>query len=310
MDDRACFHCGLPISGDAEFALELDGVLRRLCCAGCVAVAELIRSSGLDQYYLYREVPAPSLRDQVLPNADELALYDRPSLQKIFVRREGDQLRRITLAIEGMRCAACVWLIEQHLRRQSGVVDIAVILTSQRAELAWNADATRLSQLLGSLARIGYRAYPYRPELQAAARDEEYRDALKRLAVAGFGMMQVMMFAVGLYAGAIQGIAENYRDFLRWFSAIMTAPVVGYAALPFFSRAWRDLRQWRAGMDVPIALAIGGTYAVSLAAAALRSGDVYFESIAMFVFLILLGRFLEMRARHRVASQPNCGCGP
>ncbi|HVM95668.1 MAG TPA: cation-translocating P-type ATPase, partial [Candidatus Acidoferrales bacterium] len=210
---------------------------------------------------------------------------------------------RITLAIEGMRCAACVWLIEQHLRRQTGVVDIAVSLTSQRAELAWNEDATRLSELLGALTRIGYRAYPYRPEAQTAARAAEQRDALKRLAVAGFGMMQVMMFAVGLYAGSIQGIADNYRDFLRWFSAIMTAPVVGYSALPFFNRAWRDLRQGRAGMDVPIALAVAGTYGASLVAAAAHRGDVYFESIAMFVFLILLGRFLEMRVRHRAASE-------
>ncbi|MBI3782965.1 MAG: heavy metal translocating P-type ATPase [Deltaproteobacteria bacterium] len=297
---ETCFHCSLPIPAGSRFGVTLDGVFRQMCCPGCVAVAEIILSTGLDQYYRYRNEPAPSLRDQTLPDAEELARYDRPALQKIFVRREGE-LRFITLAIDGLRCAACVWLIEQHLRRQNGVVDIAVSLTAQRAELTWNEAATRLSTVLGALARIGYRAYPYQPALQESARQAEHRDALKRLAVAGLGMMQVMMFAVGLYAGAIQGIADNYRDFFRWVSAIMCAPVVGYAALPFFSGAWRDLRRLRAGMDVPIALAIGGTYAASLAAAATRRGDVYFESIAMFVFLILLGRFLEMRGRHRAA---------
>ncbi len=299
MNDDACFHCSLPIPAGSEFVATIDDAPRRMCCPGCVAVAELIQASGLDQYYRYRDLPAPSLRDQVIPDAHELARYDGPALQKIFVREDADGVRHVTLAIEGIRCAACVWLIEQHLRRQPGVADIAVSLSAERAELAWNADATHLSTIVGSLGRIGYRAYPYRPELQEAARHAEQKDALKRLAVAGLGMMQVMMFAVGLYAGAIQGIADDHRDFLRWVSAIMSAPVVGYAALPFFVGAWRDVRRWRAGMDVPIALAVGGTYAASLAAAVLRRGDVYFESVSMFVFLILLGRFFEMRGRHR-----------
>jgi Cu2+-exporting ATPase len=299
----ACFHCGLPVPPGTRFHLEIDGAERAMCCPGCVAVAELILGTGLTAYYRYREQPAANPEFARSTALDELQRYDLPAVQRTFVHSGEGAVRHATLAMNGMRCAACVWLIERHLRRQPGVTDIVINLGSERAQLSWRDGETRLSTLLREIARLGYGAHPYRPDWQEAARHEEFRAALRRLAVAGIGAMQVMMFAAALYAGALQGMAQSYREFLRIVSALVATPVIVYAARPFFLSAWRDLRNRRLGMDVPVALAIASAYAASLAATTLRMGEVYFDSACMFVFLLSLGRFLEMRARHRAADR-------
>ncbi|MBX3023919.1 cadmium-translocating P-type ATPase [bacterium] len=297
-----CFHCGLPIPAGVDCHAVVDGAARAMCCPGCAAVAELIVASGLADYYRYRQAPGGSLAEHSADAVRELLRYDQPALQRGVVREDGAGGRRVTLALSGLRCAACAWLIERHLERQPGVLAMHVNLASERAELCWREDETRLSTLLAAIDRLGYGAQPYRPDRQEAARREEYRAALRRLALAGLGAMQVMMFAVGLYAGAWQDIAPAYRDYLRLVSALVTAPIVAYAARPFFAGAWRDLRNRRVGMDVPVALAIAIAFVASLVATALRRGEVYFDSVCMFVFLLSLARFLEMRARHRAQA--------
>lgn len=297
-----CYHCALPIPPGTSFAATIGGTARAMCCPGCVAVAELIAASGLDAYYRFRERPADTPAVPSPERTAELARYDHPSLQRTFVRRDGDGMLRCTLSLDGVRCGACVWLIEEALRRRPGVRDVAVNAVSARAEIAWDGGATRLSAILAELARLGYEARPYRPDWEEQARRDEYHAALRRLGLAGLGAMQVMMYAVALYAGALEGMSDVYRDLLRWVSGIVAAPVVVVAGRPFFSNAWRDLRQGRIGMDVPVALAIGLTFAASLVAAWLGTGDVYFESVCMFVFLLALGRFIEMRTRHRAAT--------
>ena len=296
-----CFHCGLPVPPGRRLEATVDGLPRAMCCPGCVAAAELIAASGLGAYYRYREMPGATPEPVDARLAGELARWDAPAVQRTLVRREGG-LCLATLAVEGMRCGACVWLLEQRLRQVPGVSHISVNLATARAEVAWQDRSTGLAALLAEFHRLGYRARPYRPEWAEAARQAEYRSALWRLAVAGLGAMQVMMYAVGLYAGAVQGMEERYRDFLRWTSGLVAAPVLVVAGGPFFANAWRDLRNRRIGMDVPVALALALTFGASLLAAGLHVGEVYFESICMFVFLLSLGRFVEMRARHRSAA--------
>ena len=298
----ACFHCGLPVPAGTRFRALVDGAERSMCCPGCVAAAELITASGLGAYYRYREAPGATPEPLGPAARAELERWDAPALQRSFVRREDGGVCRVTLAVEGMRCGACVWLLEGRLRRVPGVREIAVNLAAARAELAWDEHATTLGTVLGELMRLGYRGRPYRPDWEEDARQAEYRAALWRLAVAGLGAMQVMMYAVGLYAGAVQGMEERYRDFLRWVSGIVSAPVLVIAGGPFFTNAWRDLRNRRIGMDVPVALALALTFAASVVAAWLHTGEVYFESVCMFVFLLSLGRFVEMRTRHQAAA--------
>ncbi len=297
-----CFHCGLPIPDGVDCQAQIDGLARAMCCPGCAAVAELIVATGLGDYYRYREAPAGAAERTTVAAVAELLRYDQPALQRGVVRDDGERGRRVTLALRGLRCAACAWLIERHLTRQPGVVSVHVNLAHERAELAWREGETRLSTLLTEIARLGYAAQPYQPDQQEQARRDEYRAALGRLALAGLGAMQVMMFAVGLYAGALQDMAPAHRDYLRMVSALVTMPIVAWAARPFFAAAARDLRNRRLGMDVPVALAIAIAFVASLVATALRSGEVYFDSVCMFVFLLSLGRFVEMRARHRAAA--------
>jgi len=297
-----CFHCALPIPAGADLHATIGGTRRAMCCPGCVAVAEIIAASGLDAYYRFRELPAGTPEEPTPARAAELARYDHPALQRTFVRTGPDGLQRCTLSVDGIRCGACVWLIEEALRRRPGIRDVAVNAASARAEIAWDAETIRLGAILEELARLGYTARPYRPDWEEAARHAEFRAALWRLGLAGLGAMQVMMYAVALYAGALEGMADVYRDLLRWVSGIVAAPVVVIAGRPFFANAWRDLRQGRIGMDGPVALAIGLTFAASLVASRLGGGEVYFESVCMFVFLLTLGRFIEMRTRHRAAT--------
>ena len=270
-----------------------------MCCAGCAAAAEVIERTGLGAYYRLRDAPGSNPRDLSPVDSAAFEVFDHPDLQREFVATVAGDGRMATLALEGITCAACAWLIERHLGRLSGVRSVAVNPTSHRAQISWTADAVRLSQLLAAVAQIGYRAHPYRPDEQELLLQRETRSALRRLGVAGLGTMQVMMFAVALYAGAFQGIEREYRELLRWVSFVVASAVVFYSARPFFVSAWRDLRGRRAGMDVPVALAIGGAYAASGWATLRQTGEVYFESVCMFTFFLLLGRFLEMRARQR-----------
>lgn len=296
-----CFHCGLPVPSGQPYRATIGGEEHAVCCLGCAAAVDLIAQCGLSAYYRYRE--QPGARPEPLGPAvrAELARWDAPAVQRTFVRRDGG-LCSATLAVEGMRCGACAWLLEARLRPLPGVAYFAVNLATARAELRWDEERTSLGALLAEFYRLGYRARPYRPEWQEEARRLEYRAALWRLGVAGLGAMQVMMYAVGLYAGALQGMEERYRDFLRWASGLVAAPVLVIAGGPFFRQAWRDLRTRRAGMDVPVAVALGLTFAASVCAAWSGAGEVYFESVCMFVFLLSLGRFVEMRVRHRAAG--------
>jgi len=296
-----CFHCGLPILPGVTLHATIDGEPRAMCCVGCVAVAELIAGQGLTAYYRFRDAPAANPAAAVAA-VEDLLRYDQPAIQNTFLRRGDGDASVATLSIEGMRCAACVWLLERHLRACPGVAQASVNLGAERAEVSWHGDQTKLSALLAAIASLGYVARPYRPDWQEQARRDEYRAALRRLVVAGLGAMQVMMYAVGLYAGALEGMAEEHRLLLRVVSGLVATPVLFYSARPFFSGAWRDLRNRRLGMDVPVAVALAIAYASSVYATATRSGEVYFDSVAMFVFFLSMGRFVEMRARQRAAA--------
>ncbi len=237
-----------------------------------------------------------------LPHPEQLAVYDHPSLQKRFIETRSDGVCEASLVLEGLHCGGCVRRCEQGLKRQPGVLEFDVNLTTRRARVVWDPQRVRLSELLTRLTDIGYAAWPYDPRQQEQRLRRERNRALTRIAVAGFGMMQVMMIAVALYAGVYQDMDTATRDFLRWISLIIATPVVFYSAVPFFLNAWKGLRQGQLVMDLPVAIAVGSGYLVSCWVTVYGGHEVYFDSIVMFPFLLLLGRFLEMNARHRAAA--------
>ena len=194
--------------------------------------------------------------------------------------------------IEGITCAACVWLLENHIKNISGVEKVHVNLTNHRARITWNTESTKLSTILAEIYRIGYQAHPYHPDKEEQLLEQETKRATRRLGIAGIGMMQTMMMAVALYGGALQGIENQYVTFIRWASLLIATPVVLYAARPFFQAAFRDLKTRHLTMDVPVSLAVGGAYLASVWATVTNTGEVYFDSVTMFTFFLLIGRFL------------------
>ncbi len=301
MTAGGCWHCGEPLPASDVPHARVAGTSHPVCCQGCRAAAEWIDQLGLADYYRLRSAPA-----QRAPDAAEAArtgtLWARPALERHVIRTLGGGTREAIVLIEGLRCAACVWLIERALAALPGVVSTQVSAAARRARIVWDASRCSLATILETLVHAGYRPLP----LDAAALDDsrrrEQRTALKQLLVAGFGSMQAMMYASGLYFGAFDGIDTTTRDLLRWIGLLVATPVVFYAARPFFAGALRTLRARHLGMDVPVAIAIALIFAASVIEAWRGGAEVYFDSVSMFVFFLLTGRYLEMRARHRAGD--------
>ena len=301
MTDRDCYHCGLPVPADIRIEVPVLGKRRSMCCAGCEAVARSIIDSGLEDYYRHRDSMPESQREAIPDELVDLGLFDSPDFQASFVSEPEPHQKEAALLLEGITCAACVWLNEQHVARQPGVLAVHINYSTRRARVRWDTRLTRLSEILAAIQAIGYRAYPYDPQRGDALASKERRSALWRLFVAGFGAMQVMMYALPEYVAGEGEMATDMSALLRWASLVLTVPVVFYSAAPFFRQAWRDLRQWRLGMDVPVSMGVGVAFGASLWAVVSGSGQVYFDSVAMFVFFLLCGRFLEMLARQKAA---------
>lgn len=294
-----CYHCGLPIPEGIELDVQINDQPRAMCCEGCRAVAEAIVANGLEAYYLNRDAMPESPREARPEILDSLALYDQAEFQKTFVRALGVGEQEASLVLEGITCAACVWLNEQHVARLPGVLAVEVNYTTRRARIRWDERRVALSQILKAIADIGYRAHPFDPARQEAVAQKERRAMLWRLAVSGLGMMQVMMYAYPTYIANDGDLAPDIEALLRWSSLLLTLPVIFYACGPFFRNAWRDIKFRRVGMDTPVALGIGAAFVASVWATIVNHGHVYYDSINMFVFFLLGGRYLELLARQK-----------
>ena len=295
-----CFHCGEPIPRGLDIHARIAGRDEPVCCHGCKAVAEFITGAGLGDYYRYRDTA--STRADEPPRPDRWAAYDRPELVERLTRAEPDGARSITVLLEGLRCAACSWLADKALSLQSGVLDVSVNPATARARLVWDPGKVRLGDLLRVLEHVGLRPHPLAGEHSEQVALLERRSALKRLAVAGFGNMQVMMFAVPLYFGEARGMDADMREYMRLVSMLVSIPVALYAGWPFYQGAWHALRARSVSMDVPVSIGIVLAFVASVWNALTGRGEVYFDSVTMFVFFLGLGRYVEMIARHRAGS--------
>lgn len=298
----SCFHCGQPVPENVNFPISVKGVNHPTCCAGCQAVAQTIVDSGLGDYYTHRQ--ATSARAEPLPAEllEQIRLYDNVEIQQSFVLSEPGAIREAALILEGITCAACVWLNEQHIGHLPGVLSVDINYTSHRARVRWDNNRIQLSQILEAIAAIGYRAHPFDAARQEQLAHKERKAALLRIYLAGFSMMQVMMYAVPAYLADKDSITPDIENLLRWASLLLTLPVVCYSSLPFYKGSWRDLQAGRVGMDVPVALGVLAAFFASVWATLAHSGEVYFDSVSMFVFLLLGGRYLEMLARRKAGS--------
>ena len=301
LDVGHCFHCGDPLPEHAHYRAHIGGVAQPVCCPGCAAVAEAIEGAGLTAYYARRTAPARrgARTESVL--ADGLGVLDSEVYQRSVVQTRPDGSREVSLLLDGVSCAACIWLIERRLQSLRGVQQAAVNFSNQRAYVRWDEAAIHLSAIVAAIQAIGYDAEPYDARRSDTKRRNDNRLSLWRLFVAGFGMMQVMMYAVPAYLA--QGdMSADIEALMRWASFALTLPVVFFSAVPFFVNARRDLKAHTVGMDVPVALGILVAFAASVQATIQGTGEVYFDSITMFVFLLLAARHLESTLRLRAGE--------
>ncbi|MBT8127693.1 MAG: cadmium-translocating P-type ATPase [Gammaproteobacteria bacterium] len=296
--EPSCFHCGLPVPRGLDLSVEINGKPQPMCCHGCEAVAQAIVDSGMESYYNYRTENAAKAREVVPAFLEQLKAYDNPVVQKRFVHQQ-DNLSEVSLILEGIVCAACVWLNERHLSSLPGVAEVNINYSNHRAHVRWDDSKISLSDILESISRIGYLAHPYDPDRQQRIIEKERKAQLRRIGLSGVLGMQVMILAVALYTGEWWGIDEAFRGFFRWTSLLLTIPVLLFASRIFFTAAWRDLKQKRAGMDVPVSLGIAIAFTASVAHTVTASGDIYFDSVVMFTFFLLSARYFEMTARKR-----------
>ncbi len=303
----SCFHCGLPASDtEAVGRMEVLGESRQFCCPGCYHVCRTIVEAGLADYYRYRADAAGRTTNAAIPDLlQQLEIYDRAEIQKGFVHC-GGTWKEASLLLEDIRCPACLWLNERHLRRREGVLDVHIDGSTQRMRVRWDPQATRLSEILAAIAAIGYVAHPYDASHSEKLLAVRRRRSVERLLFAAVVGMMVMHFSIGSYVMGqpdAQGKLPLWVQVGRYTSLLATAALLVYPAQDFWAGAWRDLQNRRLGMDVPIALGLAMAFLSSGYATFTGRGDVYFDSIAMFVALVLLARHWETRGRTQAAER-------
>ncbi|WDZ97563.1 heavy metal translocating P-type ATPase [Herbaspirillum sp. WKF16] len=294
---RLCFHCGQPVPAGERLSLRIGNAARDMCCVGCQSVAQLIVDSGCEDFYLRRSAPSARVDpEQLLP--PELALADLPA----GADGEGDDAaQELVLSVDGLRCSACVWLIEKYLARQRGVRMAELNVANGRLHIRRDPALCSTSSILRGLRGLGYTAYPFDPLRQGEQARRASRRLFRQLFIAGLSMMQVMMYAVPVYMSP-DGIEPDMMALMRWASLFLTLPAVCYSALPFFSGAWAGLRARAPGMDLPVAIGIGAAFIASAVATWRGEGEIWFDSVSMFIFLLLASRYLEAAARRKSAA--------
>ncbi len=285
--EALCAHCGLPAA-----------LGRRFCCPGCAAAYDIIQGLGLGRYYRQRVLLAGARPPKPEP-------AERWDLGRHVVSR-ADGTQELTLAVDGLLCGACVWLIEQVLAQEPNVLAGRVNMTTRRLRLAWRGTPEDADRLVARVEALGYRLVPFDTSALAAAQDRTGRTLLRSLAVAGFAAGNVMLISIGVWAGQRGGVADRIGPatvgLLHWVSALIAMPAIAYAGRPFFASALAALRQRRTNMDVPITLGVTLVTGMSLAETISGGAHTYFDSAITLLFFLLVGRVLDHRARGRARA--------
>jgi len=264
-------------------------------------VCRVIHESGLAGFYERLHKREASIAPPPDAPAD-IDQYDLPEVQQEFVRHLSDGSSEAQLMVDGIHCAACVWLIEKALGGMPGIARAEVNLVHHRLLLQWHPSQLALSAILKRLAATGYAAVPFSPDNAEGRLKEHNRKLLFRMGFAGFGAMNIMWISIALYAGGFSGISPQDRHFFQWVSCAIATPVLLYSGGPILLSAWRGLYRGLLGMDLPIAIGALVTYGYSLWQTLHGGQHVYFDTVVSFLFVILIGRYLEALARRNASS--------
>ena len=276
-----CKHCQNKITDDLS---------EEFCCKGCKIAYEIINKIGLSSYYSLRKID-PQTRKLKPEEAEKINIAE-------FVNVENG-VNSIFLAIDGLHCAACVWLIESILKKQEKVLLARINLSKKYLLLKWLGSKEEGNYLINLIHEIGYKLFPFDEKIIREEEKKYNNELLKCLAVAGFGAGNVMLFSFILWFSDLQKIGAATIDFMHFFSALIALPVIIYAARPFFYSAFRALKLRAMNMDLAISMAIFLACAVSLLESFRGAKIVYFDSAVMLVFFLLIGRYLDFKARKK-----------
>lgn len=313
-ESAGCFHCNepLPVQNPRSFKADISGQTQYFCCPACKAVAQTIHNLGLGQYYGQRNDKAPlpaSIAERSAPQ--DFSDRDIPENSAQFMVDADTGQQEARLFVPDIHCASCCWLIEQHLSRLPGAQQVQSRLDNHKLIVRWQKNTLKPSDIFAALAQIGYSAMPWQPTRQQKHTEQQQQQLLRRLGVAGILAMQIHMIAMGDYFGA----DDSMQHWLNSVALLLSLPLWFYCADPFFRNVWRNLNNLRNGlragsvhhltasMDLPVVLAIFSAAIVSVMAVIRQTDELYFDSIAMFVFLLLGARYLETRGRARMAVQ-------
>ncbi|HEX6986446.1 MAG TPA: heavy metal translocating P-type ATPase metal-binding domain-containing protein, partial [Planctomycetaceae bacterium] len=280
-EETLCTHCGLPVPA----GLIDDLAAEQFCCAGCRTAFEIIHDGGLADYYAIRDRCSVE-RPETPTVTGEAAQFDDPEFVARHVTPDADGRSRVRLGLTGLHCAACVWLVERLPRLVPGVTDVRVNLVRSTVELTWDAARVRLSEIAGVLERLGYRAHPL-DEGATDARDAETRRQLLRLAVAGACAGNAMLIAFALYAGMFSAMAPEYVLLFRATGTMIGLVAIVWPGAVFFRGAWNALRLRTPHIDVPVSLGLGAGGLAGAVNVVTGRGEVYFDTLALLVFLLL-----------------------
>ena len=295
--DASCFHCGEALPAHAT-TVDIEGAPRAMCCQGCGAAARWIRDAGLGDFYRLRSADGA----RVATDAGDFLSWDRADVQSghVVATAQGSE---ITVVVEGMRCAACAWLIDRALVREAGVIEVGANAVTGRVRLTWDPARTPLSRVLARLASLGYRPHLAQGEAAERERRRERNRMIARLGVAALGATQAMMFAEALYLDTAGQMSVPTRDFFRWVTFLVSTPVVFFSGWPFIAGMASELRHRRPGMDTLVATSVLLAYFASLLETLRGGAHVWFDAAVMFVLFLLAARFLEQMARRQASAR-------
>jgi len=277
--------------------IEDDG--HYFCCNGCQGVFHLLSEQGLDGFYSKlgsEKLAPPSQQYEDSSNFDTPAFYER------FVKESEDGFSEVSLIIEGIHCAACVWLNEKALINMDGVIATNINYTNNKAKIVWDDDVVKLSKIIDMIRAIGYNAYPYDASLQEEKANKERKDYYLRIAVAVFATMNMMTIMVAQYAGYFTGISSDIKNVLNIGEWVLATPVLFYSGWPFFKGMYYGMKTKTVNMDTLVATGALLTYLYSIYITLTQSGEAYFDSVTMIVTFVLIGKFLEALSKKSIAD--------
>ena len=288
MPNVKCSHCQLEF--DKSVMIQEEPNLN-FCCNGCQGVYHLLQEDGLDDFY------AKMRNAKIAPpveTANDTSNFDLESFKQRYIKTDEEGFSRVDLVIEGIHCAACVWLNEKVINQTEGVLEASINFSNNKAKIVWDEDTVKLSTIIDKIRAVGYNAYPYDFNESTQKSIEAKRDYITKLGVAIFGTMNVMMIDIAKYAGYFSGMDPNILHMIHIVEFIFSSMVLFYAGSVFFKGAYYGLKNKIINMDLLVAGGATLTYLYSLTILFGAEGQSYFDSVAMIIFFVLIGKYLEV----------------